>query len=313
MKRSWVQGGGPAGRKKTNGGMPEISAGDNNLTTRVAGRQYQMAIAAVAEQGPPDPVEERNSLLEVRGVVVTFGGIVALDHVTFEVPDGQIVGLIGPNGAGKTTLFNCLSRLYQVNHGDILFRGRSILGEMPHGIANLGIGRTFQNLALFRSQSVLENVLVGAHSRSRSDFLSDSLRLPWVRREDNAARAVAAEIISFLKLDAVAGVPVAALPFGTQKRVELARALAMRPKLLLLDEPASGLNHEEVDALVNLIRTIRDRNQLSVLLVEHHMNLVMQASDKVVALDFGLKIADGTPDEVRNDPEVICAYLGTSE
>lgn len=253
------------------------------------------------------------TLLRIEGLNKAFDGVHAVNDLGFAIDSATIYSIIGPNGAGKTTLFNCLSRLYQVNHGDILFRGRSILGEMPHGIANLGIGRTFQNLALFRSQSVLENVLVGAHSRSRSDFLSDPLRLPWVRREDNAARAVAAEIISFLKLDAVAGVPVAALPFGTQKRVELARALAMRPKLLLLDEPASGLNHEEVDALVNLIRTIRDRNQLSVLLVEHHMNLVMQASDKVVALDCGLKIADGTPDEVRNDPEVICAYLGTSE
>ncbi|MBW7924085.1 MAG: ABC transporter ATP-binding protein [Burkholderiaceae bacterium] len=253
---------------------------------------------------PADP------LLSVEDLGVRFGGIVALDRVSFVVERGIVCGLIGPNGAGKTTLFNCLSRLYEFDAGRVRFDGVD-LGALPrHRIAALGIGRTFQNLALFGTMSVLDNVLVGTHSRTRSGFLANALRLPGVAAEERAARERAAQRLELLGLDAVMHVPVAELPFGTCKRVELARALAAEPRLLLLDEPASGLNHEEIETLAGSIRALRDRLGLTILLVEHHMNLVMNVSDKVVALNFGRKIAEGSPDQVRAHPEVVEAYLG---
>ncbi|HLS86152.1 MAG TPA: ABC transporter ATP-binding protein [Burkholderiales bacterium] len=253
---------------------------------------------------------ETRALLSVRDVGVRFGGIVALDGVSFDVAAGQIVGLIGPNGAGKTTLFNCLSRLYECERGDILFGAQSLLRVPRHAIAALGIGRTFQNLALFRTMTVLENVMVGRHARTRTGFLRNALRTPSVGSEERSTEKRCDALIDLLELGAVAHTRVADLPFGTQKRVELARALASEPKLLLLDEPASGLNHEEVTALGALVRAIRETLRLTVLLVEHHMSLVMSISDRVVALNFGRKIAEGTPDEVRAHPEVVAAYLG---
>jgi branched-chain amino acid transport system ATP-binding protein len=249
--------------------------------------------------------------LRVQDVRVRFGGIVALDGVSFGVAPGSIVGLIGPNGAGKTTLFNCVSRLYDCDAGQIAFGGTSLLAAARHEVAALGIGRTFQNLALFRSMSVLDNVMVGHHSRTRGGFLANALRVPLAVREDRIARDKAHALIAVLGLEAHAATAVSELPFGTQKRVELARALAAEPKLLLLDEPASGLNHEEVGALGTLVQELRRRFALTVLLVEHHMGLVMRISERVVALNFGRVIAEGSPDEVQRHPEVVRAYLGT--
>jgi branched-chain amino acid transport system ATP-binding protein len=267
------------------------------------------AAASTASQGTAN--RGAGPLLEIRDVAVHFGGIVALDGISLTIEERQILGLIGPNGAGKTTLFNCVSRLYTPDRGDIVFAGSSILGRPPHRIAEIGIARTFQNLALFAPQTVLDNVRIGGHARSRGDFTSDALRLPWVRRHEAALGDSAGELIHMLQLDEVALRPAGGLPLGTRKRVELARALAGKPKLLLLDEPAGGLNHGEVGALGDLIRRIRDERQVTILLVEHHMNLVMAVSDKVVALDFGRKIAEGTPAEVQADEAVIRAYLGT--
>ncbi len=252
------------------------------------------------------------ALLDVREVTVRFGGIVALDELSFTIDEGQICGLIGPNGAGKTTMFNVVSRIYDPSAGLVRFDDLDLLALAPHQIAQAGIARTFQNLALFPTMTLLENVMVGEHSQGSVGFLRAISRI-GAGRENRRMREAAAELLGQLGLGPLAYRPAAGLPFGTLKRLEIARALASKPRFLLLDEPASGLTHSEVDELGETIRTIRDQFQLTVLLVEHHMAMVMRISDRVVAMDFGRKIAEGTPDEVRSNPAVVDAYLGTAK
>jgi branched-chain amino acid transport system ATP-binding protein len=239
------------------------------------------------------------ALLSVRNVTRRFGGIVAIDDVSLDVEPGGIVGLIGPNGAGKTTLFNVVTRLYKPDLGELEFDGKSLLRTPPHRIVRRGIARTFQNVELFRTMTVLDNVLVGAHTRTR----------PFA---GNAPRMRALEVLDYVGIAAVAQRPVAGLPFGTLKRVELARALVAEPRLLLLDEPAGGLNHEEVGELGTFIKKLRDDFKLTVLLVEHHMGLVRAITDRVYVLVEGRNVVDGPAEVVQRDPAVVAAYLGAA-
>ncbi len=251
-------------------------------------------------------------ILVLNNIAMRFGAVVALNGVSFAVRRGEICGLIGPNGSGKTSLFNCISGFYRPQSGDIILDGQSLGARERHHMATLGVGRTFQNLALFRSMNVRDNILVGAHSLGRSGFLANALALPRVACEERAARARLDAVLDVLDLRHVATHPVGTLPFGTAKRVEIARALIARPKLLLLDEPACGLNHAEVEELRALLVHIRAEFALSILLVEHHMSLVMRLCGHVVALAAGVRIADGTPEQVQRNQDVIRAYLGAT-
>jgi branched-chain amino acid transport system ATP-binding protein len=249
-------------------------------------------------------------LVEFRGVSLAFKGVKALTDVSFEVDDGELFAIIGPNGAGKTSTFNCLNGVYKPQQGDILWEGKSILGMRPDKVAGLGIARTFQNIELFAHMTVLENLLVGRHVRTNASWLAGSLWFGKAKREEIDNRAKVEDIIDLLEIESWRKYPVALLPYGVQKRVELGRALAMEPRLLLLDEPVAGMNLEETEDMARFILDIREELGIAMILVEHDMGLVMDIADRVMVLDFGTPIATGVPAVIQRHPEVIRAYLG---
>ncbi|MCH9016831.1 MAG: ABC transporter ATP-binding protein [Chloroflexi bacterium] len=252
------------------------------------------------------------ALLNVEELSIRFGGILALDSVSFSVEKGEIFSIIGPNGAGKTTVFNCITRVYEPIQGSIMVKGRDLMSMQPHQVISQGVARTFQNLELFSTMTVMDNLLVGQHSRLPYNILDGVFRLPRASKQEKAGGIRAIEVLEFLDLSIYKDTPAASLPYGIKKRVELARAMVSRPDLLLLDEPAAGLTNEEVSTLAGVIRDLRDNQGVTILLVEHQMNLVMEVSDRVCVLDFGRKIAEGPPEQVRKDPAVVQTYLGTS-
>ncbi len=269
----------------------------------------------VAEAAAPDreiAVEVGDKLVEVKNLTVKFGGLLALDDVTFDIKRGEILGLIGPNGAGKTTCFNAMTGVYKPTSGDVLLEGRSIKGQKQHQITRLGLARTFQNIRLFGEMSALENVVVGLDARHRTSVPGALLRLPRHTREEKTAIERGMALLEFVGIADLANTASRQLPYGYQRRLEIARALATDPKVLCLDEPAAGFNPAEKEDLMELIRTIR-ADGYTVLLIEHDMRLVMGVTDRIVVLEFGRKLADDIPVEIRNDPRVIAAYLGEPE
>ena len=256
--------------------------------------------------GPTD----YDHLLEVRDIHLSFKGLKAIDAVSFHVDDGELFAIIGPNGAGKTSLFNCINQVYRPQEGDILWKGESIMGLKPNRTAELGIARTFQNIALYPHMTVLENILTGRHVRMKTGWLAGSLWWGKAKREELENREIVEAIIDFLEIEQWRKYPVGLLPYGVQKRVELGRALAMDPELLMLDEPVAGMNLEETEDMARFILDVQDELGIAIILVEHDMGLVMDIADRVLVVDFGKSIALGPPDEVQRDPNVIKAYLG---
>jgi branched-chain amino acid transport system ATP-binding protein len=254
--------------------------------------------------------ETYDHLLEVRDIHLSFKGVKAIDGVSFHVDDGELFAIIGPNGAGKTSLFNSINQVYHPQEGEILWKGESLMGVKPNETAERGIARTFQNIALYPHMTVLENILTGRHIRMKSGWLAGSFWVGKAKREEIVNREIVESIIDFLEIEQWRKYPVGLLPYGIQKRVELGRALAMEPELLMLDEPVAGMNLEETEDMARFILDVQDELEIAILLVEHDMGLVMDIADRVLVVDFGEQIALGEPSEVQSNPNVIKAYLG---